>query len=91
MIARRLRVAIVSGGDELVDPEQTPGPGQIRDINSYTLAALVSEALPDRPTRLHFVGVPRAVIRDYGTPEQLDRLLGLDAPGIRRQIVSAIG
>jgi molybdopterin molybdotransferase len=34
-------VAIVSGGDELVDPEQTPGPGQIRDINSYTLAALV--------------------------------------------------
>ncbi len=41
MVARRLRVAIVSGGDELVDPEQTPGPGQIRDINSYTLAALV--------------------------------------------------
>ncbi|HVI20059.1 MAG TPA: transketolase C-terminal domain-containing protein, partial [Gaiellales bacterium] len=50
-----------------------------------TLAALVSEALRDRPTRLHFVGVPRAVIRDYGTPEQLDQLLGLDAPGIRRQ------
>jgi molybdopterin molybdotransferase len=41
-VARRLRVAIVSGGDELVDPEQAPGPGQIRDINSYTLAALVS-------------------------------------------------
>src|SRR5258708_3530617 len=40
-VARRLRVGIVSGGDELVDPEQTPGPGQIRDINSYTLAALV--------------------------------------------------
>jgi molybdopterin molybdotransferase len=40
-VARRLRVGIVSGGDELVDPEQTPGPGQIRDINSYTLAALI--------------------------------------------------
>jgi molybdopterin molybdotransferase len=40
-VARRLRVAIVSGGDELVDPEQEPGAGQIRDINSYTLAALV--------------------------------------------------
>jgi molybdopterin molybdotransferase len=40
-VARRLRVAIVSGGDELVDPEQVPGAGQIRDINSYTLAALV--------------------------------------------------
>jgi molybdopterin molybdotransferase len=40
-VARRLQVAIVSGGDELVDPEQTPAAGQIRDINSYTLAALV--------------------------------------------------
>jgi molybdopterin molybdotransferase len=40
-VARRLRVGIISGGDELVDPEQAPGPGQIRDINSYTLAAMV--------------------------------------------------
>jgi molybdopterin molybdotransferase len=40
-VARRLRVAIVSGGDELVDPERLPATGQIRDINSYTLAALV--------------------------------------------------
>jgi molybdopterin molybdotransferase len=40
-VARRLRVAIVSGGDELVDPDRAPRPGQIRDINSYTLAALV--------------------------------------------------
>ena len=31
------------------------------------------------------------MIRDYGTPEQLDLVLGLDAAGIRRQIVSAIG
>jgi molybdopterin molybdotransferase len=40
-VARKLRVGIVSGGDELVDPEDSPGPGQIRDINSYTLAALI--------------------------------------------------
>jgi molybdopterin molybdotransferase len=40
-VARRLRVGIVSGGDELVAPEQAPGPAQIRDINSYTLAALI--------------------------------------------------
>jgi len=40
-VARRLRVGIVSGGDELVDPRQEPGPGQIRDINSYTLTALI--------------------------------------------------
>jgi molybdopterin molybdotransferase len=36
-------VAILSSGDELVLPEETPGPGQIRDINTYTLAALAQE------------------------------------------------
>ena len=42
-VYRRPVVAILSTGDELVDPEQQPGPGQIRDINSTTLAALVEE------------------------------------------------
>jgi molybdopterin molybdotransferase len=43
-VARKLRVGIVSGGDELVDPASEPAPGQIRDINSYTLACLVQRA-----------------------------------------------
>ncbi len=43
-VARRQRVGIISGGDEVVDPAQEPGPGQIRDVNSYTLAALVRRA-----------------------------------------------
>jgi molybdopterin molybdotransferase len=43
-VARRLRVSIISGGDEVVDPERTPGPGQVRDVNSYTVAALVRRA-----------------------------------------------
>ncbi len=43
-IARRPRVAIVSTGDELVPPESTPGPGQVRDVNTYTLSALVERA-----------------------------------------------
>jgi molybdopterin molybdotransferase len=43
-VASTLRVGIVSGGDELVEPHCAPGPGQIRDINSYTLAALVRRA-----------------------------------------------
>ncbi len=37
-VAERPAVAIVSTGDELVEPRATPGPGQIRDINSYTSA-----------------------------------------------------
>ena len=43
-VGRRPRVGIVSTGDELVAPESTPGPGRIRDINTYTISALVTEA-----------------------------------------------
>lgn len=38
------RVAILSTGDEVIPPQQTPTPGQIRDINSYTLASLTKRA-----------------------------------------------
>ena len=43
-VYRRPRVGIVSTGDELVPPDQVPGPGQVRDINSFSLAGQVSEA-----------------------------------------------
>lgn len=43
-VAGRLTVAIVSSGDELVSPEEEPAPGQVRDINTYTLASLVQRA-----------------------------------------------
>ncbi|NPB09450.1 MAG: molybdopterin molybdotransferase MoeA [Thermodesulfobacteria bacterium] len=43
-VHRRPRVGIISTGDELVPPEESPPPGKIRDINSYTLAAGVEEA-----------------------------------------------
>lgn len=43
-VYRQPRVAILSTGDELVPPDQTPPPGKIRDINSTTLTALVEEA-----------------------------------------------
>jgi len=43
-VARRPRISILSQGDEVVPPEQEPGPGQVRDINSYTLAGLVHRA-----------------------------------------------
>jgi molybdopterin molybdotransferase len=43
-VFRRPRVAIVSTGDELVEIDATPEPQQIRNSNSYGLAALVTEA-----------------------------------------------
>ena len=33
------RVAVISTGDELVAPDEMPGPGQIRDINTYTISS----------------------------------------------------
>lgn len=43
-VARRPRVGILSSGDEVIPPSQTPAPGQVRDVNAYTLQALVTEA-----------------------------------------------
>ena len=37
----RLRVGLISTGDELVSADQTPGPGQMRDVNTPMLAALL--------------------------------------------------
>ncbi|MYA62412.1 MAG: molybdopterin molybdenumtransferase MoeA, partial [Dehalococcoidia bacterium] len=42
-VLRKTRVAIVSTGDELVPPEDKPPPGNIRDINTYTIAARVAQ------------------------------------------------
>ncbi|MDD4238266.1 MAG: molybdopterin molybdotransferase MoeA [Desulfotomaculaceae bacterium] len=36
-----LKVGIISTGDELVGPADTPAPGQVRDINSYALYGAV--------------------------------------------------
>lgn len=37
-------VTVVTTGDEIIPPEATPLPGQIRDVNSFTLAALAELA-----------------------------------------------
>jgi molybdopterin molybdotransferase len=44
VVARRPRVALVATGDEVIPPSQPLGPGQVRDINTYTLAGLVQGA-----------------------------------------------
>lgn len=43
-VRRRPAVAVISTRDELVAPEVTPGPGQVRDVNSAMLTALLRSA-----------------------------------------------
>ena len=38
-----LRVGVISTGDELVSPEETPGPGQVRDVNTPVLLSLLRQ------------------------------------------------
>jgi molybdopterin molybdotransferase len=42
-VYRRARVAIISTGDELIEPGETPEPGQIINSNALSLAAAVKE------------------------------------------------
>jgi len=41
LVIRRPQVGILGTGDEVVPPDRTPGPSQIRDANSYAVAAQV--------------------------------------------------
>jgi molybdopterin molybdotransferase len=43
-VFRRPRVALVATGDELVEVAEQPGPEQIRNSNSYAIAAMVEAA-----------------------------------------------
>jgi len=57
----RPHVAVLTTGDEIVDIDAAPGPSQIRNSNSYSLAAQIQQAggdpvllpiAPDEPRRL---------------------------------------
>jgi molybdopterin molybdotransferase len=43
-VVRKIRVGLISTGDEVIDPSQSPRPGQVRDVNSYTLSALIEKS-----------------------------------------------
>lgn len=68
------RLAIVSTGDELVEPAETPGPGHIRNTNGPMLVALAARA----------GAVPRYLGIARDDPEALARLVreALDAADV---------
>lgn len=41
-VVKKLTVGVISTGDELVPPEAAPGPGQVRDVNSPMLEAMLT-------------------------------------------------
>ncbi|MFL6445622.1 MAG: gephyrin-like molybdotransferase Glp [Candidatus Sulfotelmatobacter sp.] len=60
-VYKRPRVAVLTTGDEIVDVNATPGPTQIRNSNSYSLAVQIANAggepvllpiAPDEPSGL---------------------------------------
>ena len=42
-VFKRPRVALISTGDEIVDAETEPRPGQVRNINQHSLVGLIEE------------------------------------------------
>jgi molybdopterin molybdotransferase len=46
-VVRRPRAALISTGDEIVPPDAVPRPGQIRNVNQVSLAAMIREAGAD--------------------------------------------
>jgi molybdopterin molybdotransferase len=43
-VAQRPRVGILATGDEVIVPQAEPQPGQVRDVNTYTISGLVEQA-----------------------------------------------
>ena len=62
-VAARPRVAILPGGDELVPPGTTPGPGQIVSSNDISVAAIARRAGAD-VTLLPIAADTEASLRD---------------------------
>lgn len=69
-VARRPAVAILSMGDEVVSPDSALAPGQIRDVNTYTIAGLVEQC--------GGVARPLGIVRDDFSQQLAAARTGLD-------------
>ncbi len=65
-VAKRPRVGIISSGDEVIPPDQPLGSAQVRDINSYSIGALV-EMLGGIPQRYGIVPDREEALREVLT------------------------
>ena len=98
VVVPRPKVAVVSTGDELIEPDQVPGPGQIRNSNATVLRALaarhgadveVMPIAPDEPGALREIigrGLAADVLLITGGVSAGNRDLvpeALEAPGGR--------
>ena len=63
----------------------------VEPVYEGTTAGQVAAALAHRPTRLLSIGVPRRFLKRYGTAEQHDAELGLDAGAMRERIRAFLG
>jgi molybdopterin molybdotransferase len=43
-VRQKPKIAVISSGDEIVPPSARPLPGQVRDINTYSLTAVIQAA-----------------------------------------------
>jgi molybdopterin molybdotransferase len=77
-VCKRPRVAVLTTGDEIVDVDATPGPTQIRNSNSYSLAAQILRA-GGQPVLL-----PVA-------PDELQGLLNLIKEGLKSDLLLLTG
>lgn len=64
-VFRRPRIALIGTGDEIVDPAVAPRPGQVRNVNQYSLRAMAEQL----GARVEDLGVCR------DDPAEFDRLL----------------
>ena len=44
LVSEKPRIAIISTGNEIVPVTEVPGPGQVRDVNTYLIAGFIQES-----------------------------------------------